>query len=940
MTRSLYPPRGALVRLGDETRGVVHDLRPTQSPSEAKLAVPGNRRIWVALSDLKPAYAPGQQVQHKLPHGRGPSLGTGLVLATRMLGGFEQVLVQFAETGETRWLDWRVLAQATPVELRIARRQTGQHAEHAERFRLRMLSKALQIWNANTGAFGRLDIDPLPHQLDVARKVVTSPQARWLIADDVGLGKTIEVGLILHALSQRNRCRRVLIVCPSSLTKQWKDEMRAKFGRAFEIYHRDFRPEYADEMRLRENIIISLDLAKRDEHLARLFEAGFWDVIVFDEAHRLGRSETGEQTERYALAHKLRDRTHSLLLLTATPHQGKTRRFGALLELVRPDLLPEIRTLEMNPEVVGDIIIRNRKTRVTDAEGKLIFRGHDTLRHMVVPSPEMREADKALRKYLSDGYRASVDARDRRVGRAIGFVMTTYRKLASSSVAAIERALERRLARLRDIDAISVMAMPSEEDIEGDDDLAEAGPIGEVGAFFADEASEVQAVLKLVRIARRSDAKLQTFLSDVVSPLLAKEESLLVFSEYRATQAYLADAISQACPGVKVTTINGSMPLDEKIKNVRAFNSREAQVLVSTEAGGEGLNLQEACHIMVNYDLPWNPARLVQRIGRLYRYGQSRRVQVINLQSDDGFDNSAISLLLDRVSTIAEDMASVAGEMKDALAAEVLGELMANIDMESILERATSMKMDQTEEEIAEAIREAQRARAAEDDILQFASSHQTRISGGFDSRHMVSFIKGMAPIAGYGVRAELHGGKTLEVSLDERDVGRWPEFGRRSVVRLTADHARAIADPSLVPMDFEAGFVRDLAELASDRLIFDGLYAETAPETQADEDVVAVHQVRWQGLSGELLEEELIAFSGQPGSSRELPHEEFADLLLNPRVSAAALAPAEDDRSIAKAFAPAVDRFLSQGSEADRIPSSVFLAAALRRRHRCGEPL
>lgn len=342
MPRSLYPPKGAFVRFEDGTPGVIHEHRPKTEPCEAQLAVAGGRRVWAKLSDLRPGYAPGQQVQHRPPRGRGTSLGTGKVLATRSLGGFEQVLVQFAETGESRWLDWRVLAQATPVEHRIAARRTGQHADHAERFRLRMLSKALQIWNANTGAFGRLDIDPLPHQLDVARRVVTSPQARWLIADDVGLGKTIEVGLILHALTQRNRCRRVLIVCPSSLTKQWKDEMRAKFGRAFEIYHRDFRPEYADEMRLRENVIISLDLAKRDEHLARLIEAGFWDVIVFDEAHRLGRSETGEQTECYALAHRLRDRTHSLLLLTATPHQGKTRRFAALLELVRPDLLPEI----------------------------------------------------------------------------------------------------------------------------------------------------------------------------------------------------------------------------------------------------------------------------------------------------------------------------------------------------------------------------------------------------------------------------------------------------------------------------------------------------------------------------------------------------------------------------------------------------------------------
>src|SRR5690606_33791653 len=131
-------------------------------------------------------------------------------------------------------------------------------------------------------------------QLHVARKVVTSGDANWLIADDVGLGKTIEVGLILHALTQRNRCRRVLVVCPATLTKNWKEEMRLRFDRAFEIYGRDFTPEYHDELRLRENVIVSLDLAKRDEHRDMLLAGGPWDVVVFDEAHRLGVSEDGE----------------------------------------------------------------------------------------------------------------------------------------------------------------------------------------------------------------------------------------------------------------------------------------------------------------------------------------------------------------------------------------------------------------------------------------------------------------------------------------------------------------------------------------------------------------------------------------------------------------------------------------------------------------------
>ena len=930
MTTSLVPPRGARVLLADGNVAIIHEHRPADSPTEVYVSVSGGHWRWAPVADLRHGYRVGAQVQHRPPRWGGDSLGTGTVFGLRTIAGFDQILVQFSDTGESRWLDWRVLANATPVEIRIAKRQTGQHSNHAERFRLRVLSKALRIWNANTGAFGRLDIDPLPHQLDVARKVVTSPQARWLIADDVGLGKTIEVGLILHALTQRNRCRRVLIVCPASLTKQWKDEMRAKFGHAFEIYHRDFFPEYADEMRLREHVIVSLDLAKRDEHLVRLVEVGFWDVIVFDEAHRLGRLETGEQTERYALARRLRDRTHSLLLLTATPHQGKTRRFAALLELVRPDLLPEIRTLEMNPEIVGDIIIRNRKSRVTDADGNLIFRGHDTQRFMIEPSPEMRRADQALRRYLSEGYRASANAQDRAVGRAIGFVMTTYRKLASSSVAAIERALERRIERLADFARSQVIAVPTNEEIEGDDDLAETGMIGELGAFFEDEATEVRSVLELVRGARNADSKLRSFLEEVLSPLLAQDENLLVFTEYRATQSYLAETIAEGFPEIEVASIHGSMSLDEKIRNVWAFNAGEARVMISTEAGGEGLNLQDSCHVMVNYDLPWNPARLVQRIGRLYRYGQKRRVQVLNLQANDGFDNSAISLMLDRVATIANDLAVVAGEMRDVLAADILGELMSNIDMESILERAVNMKIEQTEEEIADAIRAAQEARVAEDEILQFASSHQTRVSGGFDARHMVSFVKGMALLADFQVRNTLHDGKTLEIALAEENVGRWSEFGRRSVVRLTADHNRANRDPALVPMDFEGGFLRHLADLATDRMKFDGLYGEA--ETEAGDELVTVHQIRWQGVSGQLLEEDLIPLSSSENITREMQHMDFSELLLNPMKSLEAPQAKNSDHMLACALSSAIDNIVSRQAGDDRMPSAIFIAAGLRR--------
>jgi hypothetical protein len=287
---------------------------------------------------------------------------------------------------------------------------------------------------------------------------------------------------------------------------------------------------------------------------------------------------------------------------------------------------------------------------------------------------------------------------------------------------------------------------------------------------------------------------------------------------------------------------------------------------------------------MVNFDLPWNPSRLVQRIGRLYRYGQTKRVQVINLQSDDHFDNQALALMLDRVTTMANDMAAVAPENREALAADILGELLSNIDMEEILERSEKFILERTETEITEAIEKAKKARSDEEDVLQFSSNFNTRVVGGFDQKHVVSFVEGMASTIGIELKSKHHGGQTLELSLPNELVGRWPEFGRKGVVKLSVDHERVQRNLDLVPMDFECSFVAELASLAQDRTDFDGLYAESPDQNVAD--MVSLHQVRWQGLSGEILEEELIAISVSDGVYQKLGHQAFANLLLSPWIS------------------------------------------------------
>lgn len=933
MSKPLTPTRNCKVKLPNGMAALVIEAAPVQSPEQLKVRRQDGEVQWISIGEVENGFFEKNYVLHQPPPGTGRSLGFGQIISCKTEMGLTQMLVRFADTGESRWLNWQTLAQAHPVEARIARRIVGRHEDHGERFRLRALAKSLQIWDTNTGALGRLDIDPLPHQLDVARKVVSSPQARWLLADDVGLGKTIEVGLILHALEQRNRCRRILIVCPASLTKQWKEEMRLKFSRSFEIYNRDFTPEYADEMQGREHVIASLDLAKRDQHLSMLLQAGTWDVIIFDEAHRLGKSESGEQTARYKLAASLRDRTAAMLLLTATPHQGKTKRFAALLELVRPDLKSEIRMIDMNPEVVGDIIIRNKKSRVTDADGNLLFRGHDTQRFVAHKNEAMVDADEALTDYLMRGYQASHYTDDKVIGRAIGFVMTTYRKLGSSSVAAIEIALQRRLQRLLTGEKNPYVPLDFDDENENDDALTDHEVITTVPMFFDDEIDQLKELIQLVKTARTQDNKAHTFINEIVKPLLKNGQKLLVFTEYRATQQYLRAQLEKHFPNLgKIQVINGSMSLDEKMESVYQFNDGNSEIMISTEAGGEGLNLQRSCHVMVNYDLPWNPSRLVQRIGRLYRYGQTKRVQVINLQTDDHFDNQALALMLDRVTTMASDMAAVATENREALAADILGELLSNIDMEEILERSESLSLERTEAEINEAILKAKQARSDEEDILQFSSNFNTRVVGGFNQKHVVSFVEGMANQLGLEVRAKQHGGLTLEIELPEELVGKWPEFARRGVVRLSADHERVQRNKDLVPMDFECSFVADLIATAQDRWDFDGLYAESPDQNVAD--LISLHQVRWQGLSGEILEEELLAVSAIGDRYQKLDHKAFSDMLLTPWLSSKTNSAGNMDdlsKALAKNLTPSVEAILRNEVTPEKSPSSMFTYAACR---------
>ena len=878
-SNGVSPIKNCLIK-HEAATGNVLELFPSAAPTHARVRFHDGIRA-VPLNSVRSGFYAGLEVEH-LPQMR-KGFGPGRIEAVRELAGFEQCLVLFFDDGVSRWVPFQTLAYCADVAYRMIHGLTGHHTDdHAERFRIRTLGLALSAWANSTGAFSRLDIDPLPHQIHVARRVVEDSVPGWMIADDVGLGKTIEMGLIIHALRRQGRARRVLIVCPSSLVTQWKEEMRNRFGLTFVIYGRDFNPEYPEEIAMHDGVIVSMDLAKREPHLSLLVNCGGWDLVAVDEAHRLGISERGERTERYAMAEMLRAVTPLMVLLSATPHQGKSRRFGALLELARPDLEVEIAQLDAMPEIVGDIVIRNPKNRVTDASGKLLFNGHDTRRVAAEPSPEAVAFDQALQRYIRHGYGAAARTSGAR-GRAIGFVMTTYRKLASSSLAAIDRALRLRKDRLA-LEAYNLTASAHEREfafgILQEEDLGSTSDLFDGPEFFAHEEEELDKLIELASAARQTDEKGKLFLEQILRPLVEEGQSLLVFTEYRATQHWLAELIATHQPDVAVAQINGSMKIDDRTGEVERFNDGTAQVMISTEAGGEGLNLQRNCHVMVNYDLPWNPSRIVQRIGRLYRYGQTKRVQVINLSVNDNFDAHAISILVDRVETIARELATVQKDSAETMASDILGALLQQVDMEDILMRAEDIDISRTEEEIDAALEIAKAAREAEEEILSFADAAGSTMETELDHRHLASFVAGAAERLGLGLRRwDMEKGR-VEVTLPEDLINKFPHYGRAEHLTFVAPSAGSRIPKHAYPLDLETPLVSYLLRYVSDRM-FDGLYGCSDGSTSK---CIATLRTRTQDAEGRPMVERIsLCAMEASGEWKEMKHDDVSSFLLSP---------------------------------------------------------
>ncbi|MGH9453004.1 MAG: helicase-related protein, partial [Terriglobia bacterium] len=612
----------------------------------------------------------------------------------------------------------------TPLELAEAG-----HWDDAWKFDLRQMAARFLTLNKG-GQLSNARTEILPHQIFTAFTVVSSPRRRFMLADEVGLGKTIEAGMVWQALLQRGNANRTLVITPAGLTRQWQEELKDKFqADDFYIFGRDFTATNPRTWDLHARAIASLDRLKRKEHKRVLLENRKWDLIIFDEAHRLSAKQYGKKTDKtqnYQLAEVLRDYTDALLLLTATPHAGDPdhSRFVNLVRLLEPRVDFSALTnqpLFRDPDAIpySELILRTPKLKVTDAEGKVVFKGRRTHPLPFNMYPDEKEFYSAVEDYIRTGYNSLEQVEDPMHRRAVGFILTTFQKLNASSFRAIKAALEGRLTRLEE----KLDKLPSEEEEEEDQDERYQGELDEKAVLKNNRQilrDEIRVLKKLLAIPVTREKKIDS-LRDLLKRIDQETPGaqVLIFTEYRRTQEFLKERLEKWYGANTVVLINGDMELEGKTPEAeskrrsqqRFRDEPSVRFLVSTEAGGEGINLQ-FCFIVVNYDLPWNPMRYEQRVGRVYRYGQDKVVQIYNLRARDTVEDTVRSYFEQRLRAAAQALQVVTGEDPEELIASLNGQLEAEIDPDGIYTRALveGTLNKQTKDEIQEAVKRAQQA--------------------------------------------------------------------------------------------------------------------------------------------------------------------------------------------------------------------------------------
>jgi len=539
---------------------------------------------------------------------------------------------------------------------------------------------------------------PLPHQLHVLNRVMENNKIRYILADEVGLGKTIEAGMVIKELKARGLVKRVLVVCPTGLVTQWASEMQEKFHEKFNVI---LLSDYDTIRRLTDNddvygqydqVISPMDSIKpierhagwSDERVAKYNEERIysiinsgWDLIVIDEAHRVAGS-TGE-VARYKLGNLLAQASPYLLLLSATPHNGKTEPFLRLVRLLDEEAFPNARSIVK--EQVAPYLVRTEKREAIDNNGNKLFKNRIT--HLVELNWDerhtmQRELYELVTSYVSKTYNKA--QRNRRKNMCLIFLLIIMQRMVTSSTAAIRQSLERRLDILKTQSTkLGSLTEADIADLDIEDGVEEA--LEAISLDLSDEILELEHIIAVAKQAefQHPDVKIEKLL-DTIDEILScdRDQKIIIFTEFVATQRYIEKILLDR--GYTVSTLNGSMSIDERNDALRDFRDR-ANIFISTDAGGEGLNLQFS-NIIINYDLPWNPMKIEQRCGRADRIGQKRDVNIYNFIVGDTVENRVRQVLEDKLSVIFKEMG--VDKYSDVLDSEVAECDFTDVYMRSI----------------------------------------------------------------------------------------------------------------------------------------------------------------------------------------------------------------------------------------------------------------
>ena len=540
-------------------------------------------------------------------------------------------------------------------------------------------------------------IDPVPHQLEaVYDYILPKPKIRFLLADDPGAGKTIMAGLLLKELKYRGAVERTLIVTPPSLTSQWIREMKNRFGEAFVEMNRSMMKSLRgrNPWRAWNQIITSMDFARQEDVRETLRDTD-WDLIIADEAHKMAAYRYGddiEKTKRYQLGEALYDKTFHLLFLTATPHKGDPENFRLLLRLLDQDLFASTKILtEAVRRRENPLFLRRMKEDMVRFDGKKLFPERKVNTALYKLDHEL-ELYNAVTEYVSELF----DRALKQNNRGVGFAMMVLQRRLASSIRAIKESLKRRRDKLMKIYKTKLwptITPPSDRELEDmrEQDLwrkekeAEGAVLVSTREALKKEMDHVKWLIDLAEKTekRGEETKLRELHQVMQSEQLRETgEKLLIFTEHKDTLRYLVENLEDW--GYSVTEIHGDMTQSQRESAEEDFNDVEGkQIMVATEAAGEGINLHWNCHLMVNYDIPWNPNRLEQRMGRIHRYGQKYPVVVYNLVAENTREGQVLAKLFEKLEIMKKQLGS--DKVYD-----VVGQLFEGIRLDRLLQEAVA----------------------------------------------------------------------------------------------------------------------------------------------------------------------------------------------------------------------------------------------------------